>query len=226
MDRTSFMAANGYVVLPSRLQQYGFTREYGMTSQTFVMATPSLAPRWDNLLFPLSWEVWVAVIAALVVLAGVLKMVCVCKYMSMSVLSVASDAPSKPLSQLGHIGRATYPDLSQSVLEVYKILLGQDFSQWRARTTASRLVVATWLVVALVVGVAYRGNLTASLTSPMYPPRPETAAEMVRVVERCVDEGARRNERSEYLSKYSFNFSDDHGYYFTVIAYTHTYTCI
>ncbi|ROT76092.1 Variant Ionotropic Glutamate Receptor [Penaeus vannamei] len=141
MDRTSFMAANGYVVLPSRLQQYGFTREYGMTSQTFVMATPSLAPRWDNLLFPLSWE-------------------------------------------LGHIGRATYPDLSQSVLEVYKILLGQDFSQWRARTTASRLVVATWLVVALVVGVAYRGNLTASLTSPMYPPRPETAAEMVRVVER------------------------------------------
>lgn len=69
------MAANGYVVLPSRLQQYGFTREYGMTSQTFVMATPSLAPRWDNLLFPLSWEVWVAVIAALVVLAGVLKMV-------------------------------------------------------------------------------------------------------------------------------------------------------
>lgn len=75
MDRTSFMAANGYVVLPSRLQQYGFTREYGMTSQTFVMATPSLAPRWDNLLFPLSWEVWVAVIAALVVLAGVLKMV-------------------------------------------------------------------------------------------------------------------------------------------------------
>lgn len=134
--------------------------------------------------------------------------------MSMSVLSVASDAPSKPLSQLGHIGRATYPDLSQSVLEVYKILLGQDFSQWRARTTASRLVVATWLVVALVVGVAYRGNLTASLTSPMYPPRPETAAEMVRVVERCVDEGARRNKRSEFLSKYSFNFLDDRGYYF------------
>ncbi|XP_047480119.1 glutamate receptor ionotropic, NMDA 3B-like [Penaeus chinensis] len=159
MDRSSFMAGNGYVILPSRLQQYDFTSGYIVSYQSFVMATPSLAPRWDNLLFPLSWEVWVSVIAASVVLAGVLTM-------------------------LGQAGRATYPSLSQSVLEVYKILLGQDFSQWRARTTASRIVIAAWLVVALIVGVAYRGNLTASLTSPVYPPRPETAAALVKAVER------------------------------------------
>ncbi|ROT85936.1 Variant Ionotropic Glutamate Receptor [Penaeus vannamei] len=35
-----------------------------------------------------------------------------------------------------------------------------------------------------IIGVAYRGNLTAYLTLPVYPPRPETVAELVETVER------------------------------------------
>lgn len=67
--------------------------------------------------------------------------------------------------------------------ELFKILLGQDFSQRYARTFAGRLVLAAWLVFALVIGSAYRGNLTASLTLPVNPSRPETLQDIVEVAD-------------------------------------------
>lgn len=40
---------------------------------------------------------------------------------------------------------------------------------------------------AFIVGTAYRGNLTASLTAPKYPARPETLKELVSAGARFVN---------------------------------------
>lgn len=42
-----------------------------------------------------------------------------------------------------------------------------------------RVLAAFWLVFAFIVGVAYRGNLTASLTAPIYPTRIESLSQLV-----------------------------------------------
>ena len=59
------------------------------------------------------------------------------------------------------------------------MLLGQNLPRRLSYTSSSRVLVAAWLVFALILGLAYRGNLTASLTLPKYPPRPETLKEIV-----------------------------------------------
>lgn len=68
--------------------------------------------------------------------------------------------------------------------EVLRTLLGQDSSHEGKRLTAARarLVIGAWLIFALVIGSAYRGILTAFLTIPKYPPRPETLEQLVKVV--------------------------------------------
>ncbi|XP_071544953.1 ionotropic receptor 21a-like [Panulirus ornatus] len=50
--------------------------------------------------------------------------------------------------------------------------------------SSSRLLMGTWLVFAFIIGTVYRGNLTAALTLPKYPPRPETVEELVNYVDR------------------------------------------
>ncbi|KAK4327145.1 hypothetical protein Pmani_002374 [Petrolisthes manimaculis] len=64
------------------------------------------------------------------------------------------------------------------------MLLGQNLPQCLPNTNSVRVLVAAWLVGALVLVSAYRGNLTANLTLPKYPPRPETIPELVNAVDR------------------------------------------
>lgn len=64
------------------------------------------------------------------------------------------------------------------------ILLGQSLLHWVPCTSPSRVLVAAWLAFALIIGSVYSGNLTASLTLPKYPPRPETLPELVEAVDR------------------------------------------
>ncbi|XP_063886245.1 ionotropic receptor 93a-like [Scylla paramamosain] len=64
------------------------------------------------------------------------------------------------------------------------MLLGQNLPRRLPTTSSSRILVGTWLMFALVIGLAYRGNLTASLTLPKYPPRPETLSQLVDTVDR------------------------------------------
>lgn len=64
------------------------------------------------------------------------------------------------------------------------MLLGQNLPPRLPTITSSRLLVATWLVFAVIFTSAYRGNLTASLTLPKYPPRPETLPQLVDSVKR------------------------------------------
>ncbi|XP_076045749.1 ionotropic receptor 93a-like [Oratosquilla oratoria] len=46
--------------------------------------------------------------------------------------------------------------------------------------TSYRTALGFWLVFAYIVGIAYRGNLTASLTRPTYPPRAENIFQLVQ----------------------------------------------
>lgn len=64
------------------------------------------------------------------------------------------------------------------------LLMGQNIPQQLTRTSSNRLVVAAWLVFAYVLVSVYNGNMTAKLTVPIYPPRPETLAELVAVTDR------------------------------------------
>ena len=75
-------------------------------------------------------------------------------------------------------------DLAEVFQDVTGMLLGQNLPRRLPRMSSSRLLVATWLVFAIVFASGYRGNLTASLTLPKYPPRPETLPQLVDSVKR------------------------------------------
>lgn len=66
------------------------------------------------------------------------------------------------------------------------MLLGQNLPRYLPNSNSSRVLVAAWIVFALILGLAYRGNLTASLTIPKFPPRPETLEQLVHAVDRYV----------------------------------------
>ena len=63
------------------------------------------------------------------------------------------------------------------------MLLGQNLPSRLSGTSSTMVLLATWLVFALILTVAYRGNLTASLTLPKFSSRPETLQEIVDTVD-------------------------------------------
>ncbi|MPC71215.1 hypothetical protein E2C01_065487 [Portunus trituberculatus] len=87
--------------------------------------------------------------------------------------------------QLIRTGHGGHPNMGVGTVfqDMVGMLLGQNLPRRLSYTTSSRVLVAAWLVFALILGMAYRGNLTASLTLPKYPPRPETLKEIVDNVE-------------------------------------------
>lgn len=64
------------------------------------------------------------------------------------------------------------------------MLLGQSLLHRLPNISSSRILVTAWLVFAVILGSAYSGNLTAALTLPKYPPRPETLPQLVDAVDR------------------------------------------
>lgn len=58
-------------------------------------------------------------------------------------------------------------------------LLGQSVDMGKTSKNGIRVLVGGWLIFAFIIGTAYRGNLTAALTLPKYPPRPETIEQLV-----------------------------------------------
>ncbi|KAG7175830.1 Ionotropic receptor 93a-like 19 [Homarus americanus] len=73
--------------------------------------------------------------------------------------------------------RATLKTRS-SVLEIVGMLLGQGLLVTLFRDNSTRMLVVVWLVFAFIICTAYRGTLTAFLTVPKYPHRPETIEEL------------------------------------------------
>ncbi|XP_076054382.1 ionotropic receptor 21a-like [Oratosquilla oratoria] len=178
-ERVSFLATVFHVVFPHRrlLYDYSFTYEYSLI--TFGMAKPALKPQWQSMYYPLADEVWVLIVAMILLVPLPLHL---------DVTEIARRQPEYKVNYLGglsraHRGRQTQAQATSSLTSVDIVigtLLGQNLRRNLPTNSSYRFLLTFWLVFAFIVGTAYRGNLTASLTLPKYPPRAETLAELVR----------------------------------------------
>ncbi|XP_071547698.1 ionotropic receptor 93a-like [Panulirus ornatus] len=159
-ERLSFISPVFHMMLPQRAARYDFSFEYEYAALSFSLTKPGLKPQWQNLYYPLSGEVWVATLVAFVVMSASFIMV------SRALMS------DKKL------------EVSQAVLETLGILMEENLSKRLPRSNSGRVLLAGWLIFAFIIGTIYRGNLTAALTLPKYPPRPETLEQLVSYVDR------------------------------------------
>ncbi|XP_047482917.1 uncharacterized protein LOC125034880 [Penaeus chinensis] len=152
-----------FKVLPSadwneRQKVYDFSYNYEYITSAFSLAKPSLRPKWQGLYYPLSDEVWLCILLVLLL--------------------------TPFFAVLATYNSEGETDIKTMSLRLIGSLLGQGMASRRGESAGSRVFVASWLVFAFIVGTAYRGNLTAALTLPKYPPRVETIAELVETVDR------------------------------------------
>ncbi|XP_071527028.1 ionotropic receptor 93a-like [Panulirus ornatus] len=162
-DRTSFIIPLNHMTLPGRWEQYDFTHTYEFTLMAFSLAKPGLKPRWQSLYYPLTDEVWAAILVVLIIMPALLYLV--------SVRRNLRDGEARM-------------SMASVTLEVTGMLVGQNLPLRLPDISSSRLLLTVWLLFAFVIGVAYRGNLTAALTLPKFPPRPETVEQLVNTVDR------------------------------------------
>ncbi|KAG7162365.1 Ionotropic receptor 93a-like 15 [Homarus americanus] len=165
--RRSFIATVVYVVLPNRLEQYDYTHTFDYSPLCFGMAKPTLKPQWQSLYYPLANEVWATILVTTILTCLVILMI---------------DRSKVVIGGHGNV------EALAVVQEVVGTLLGQGFTGRLSISRSNPVLVAAWLVFAFIVATAYRGNLTASLTLPKYPPRPETVEQLVKAVDRVLPE--------------------------------------
>ncbi|XP_042872735.1 uncharacterized protein LOC122253582 [Penaeus japonicus] len=161
-ERKSMLAAIYHILLPQRKDRYDFSFTYEQIKTDFCMAKPSLGSNWLSLYYPLSHGVWASVLAMVVVILCVLYVV----------TTIFSWDDTRRLGSWG---------VTEIVLGS---LLGQSIVQRSSGGSRYRVLMASWLIFAFIIATAYRGNLTAALTLPTYPPRPETIEQLVKEVDR------------------------------------------
>lgn len=63
------MASVVHLILPQRLERFGFTcsYEHGI-NLGFAMTKPSAKPRWQSLYYPLSSDVWVSILLVMLLM--------------------------------------------------------------------------------------------------------------------------------------------------------------
>ncbi|XP_063871143.1 uncharacterized protein LOC135106256 isoform X2 [Scylla paramamosain] len=159
-ERVSFVATVIYAVFPQRLEHYDYSYMFEYAFHAFCMARPALRPRWQSLYYPLHHYVWASTLALLLL-------------MPLPFLLVV-----RAKANTGQQG-ATTPTTGQLVLDVIGSLLGQDLGGKFSPGVSGRMLAGAWLLFAFILGTAYRGNLTASLTAPKSPPRVETLEQLV-----------------------------------------------
>ncbi|XP_050712678.1 ionotropic receptor 93a-like [Eriocheir sinensis] len=164
-ERRAFFAPVVHTVLPHRLEKIDFSIVYEMSTISFCMAPPGITAQWQALYYPLSHTVWFSTLLVLL-LTPVAFIVLIRK---------TGDILAKRTEQF------SFGALFQHMAG---ILLGQSLLHRLPSFSSSRVLVAAWLVFALILGTVYSGNLTASLTLPKYPPRPETLPQLVEAVDR------------------------------------------
>ncbi|KAG7163521.1 Ionotropic receptor 93a-like 2 [Homarus americanus] len=158
-ERESFIAAVFHLALREQYKRHDFTYIFEFNQMSFALAKPGLKPRLESLYYPLTNEVWTGVLVVFLLMPAIFY--------------VVSRGREKQGGQLR---------VGAEVLEVMGILVGQNLPQQLPPITSGRLLVVAWLVFALIIGTVYRGNLTAALTLPKYPPRPETVEQLVDTV--------------------------------------------
>ncbi|KAK8397739.1 hypothetical protein O3P69_004490 [Scylla paramamosain] len=165
-ERVAFLCSNIHMVLPQRREHYDFSFVYEYVSMDFCMAPPGLQPHWKAFYYPLSGLVWVATLLALLITPC---------FLFVAIRSVNQRTPSSVESGM------SYGSVFQGMTGM---LVGQSLPRRLPRTFSTRVLVATWLVFVIIFISAYCGNLTASLTLPKYPPRPETIPQLVDSVKK------------------------------------------
>ncbi|XP_069191343.1 ionotropic receptor 21a isoform X1 [Procambarus clarkii] len=193
VDRVSFMASVYHILLPQRQEQYDFTFTYEYAYFSFAMAKPSLQPQWQSVYLPLATEVWAAVLGVVILVPPILFWL----------RRVGDHADGRDASGVAHdVGREASGfaheaardasgvehgagrDASGVAHDVVGLLVGQSLPPRLPKATSSRILLAVWLAFSIIFGTAYRGNLTAFLTLPKYPPRAETLQQLVAAADR------------------------------------------
>ncbi|XP_066968106.1 uncharacterized protein [Macrobrachium rosenbergii] len=163
-NRSSWVAPVIHFLLPSRLKSTDFTWIYeNDVNLAFVMVKPSVEPKWQSLYYPLTYQVWIFILATIAVASWSL---------------IAVIRVSRKESAMMKIGSGLI------VLGVIGTLLGQGLSGRHLVGASVRILLTFWLIFAFVIGNVYKGNLVAFLVAPRYPPRPETPEELVKDVKR------------------------------------------
>nr|XP_027230274.1 uncharacterized protein LOC113821973 [Penaeus vannamei] len=155
--RRALISPQKLALLPHLALRYDYTFMIEEATLTFCMAKPELKPRWQNLYYPLGERVWASIMALLVIVPAT--------FFLLTKSRMRREAKEKF-------------SLLAATEQVFGTLLGQSFSL--PTVSSTRVLVASWLVVAFVLGSAYRGNLTAFLTIPKYPPRVEGLRDLLR----------------------------------------------
>ncbi|XP_071527502.1 ionotropic receptor 93a-like [Panulirus ornatus] len=161
--RISFVSPVMCLVLPQYFEHFDMTYTYNFVFLVFSMRKPGLSPSWQSLYYPLANQVWLAILTLLLLVPIILTMV----------VHVGGRRDGGSSVGAGSV-----------VQDLAGMLLGQNLPRRLPTTSSSRLLVAAWLVFAFIIGTVYRGNLTAHLTLPKYPPRPETVEELIEVVDK------------------------------------------
>ncbi|XP_064102699.1 ionotropic receptor 93a-like [Macrobrachium nipponense] len=143
-------------IMPHLLKELDFTVPIEPATLTFSMAKPTLKPRWQSLYYPLTGQVWASILAMMIIMPVVFIVI----------TNIGNTRENKGLP-----GRI--------ILEMTGTLLGQNFTSEPSTTNSARLLVGFWVVFAFIMGTAYRGNLTAFLTIPKYPPRAENLPQLL-----------------------------------------------
>ncbi|KAG0724720.1 hypothetical protein GWK47_040028 [Chionoecetes opilio] len=112
-----------------------------------------------------------------------------------NITTVFKGSSSPLLSAMAHklnfsvtlLPSATWDDAlrreGRAVDRTLRILLAQDLPGPLPAAPPYRLLLAAWMLFALVFGAVYLGNLTAALTIPKYPKRIESLRELVAYVD-------------------------------------------
>ncbi|XP_071527029.1 ionotropic receptor 21a-like [Panulirus ornatus] len=164
-ERKVLFTAVNHFILPRRLNRHDFTYAYEFLRMSFSMVKPAIKPRWQSLYYPLTDQVWVAMLVVLLFMPTFLY----------TIYARGSDRG---------VGKQNRMTVGAVALEVTGILVGQNLPLRLPDIGSSRVLLTVWLVFSFVVGTAYRGNLTAALTLPKFPLRPETVQELVQTIDR------------------------------------------
>ncbi|XP_071545446.1 ionotropic receptor 21a-like [Panulirus ornatus] len=162
------------------MERYDYSYPYTIVSFGFGLAKPQLKPQWQSLYYPLADGVWASTLATLLVMPGIMYMITT-KYMWRRQGDYLRRDMQGQDTHGSNRGSRGIGAISQ---EIFGTFLGQNLSKSPPTGSSSRVLVAAWLVFAFIIGTVYRGNLTAALTLPKYPPRPETLEELLSYVDR------------------------------------------
>ncbi|XP_037782032.1 uncharacterized protein LOC119578535 [Penaeus monodon] len=148
-QRISFVTPVYHAVLATRLKRFDYSMGYTFAFISFSMKKPEIQPQWQSLYYPLADQVWLAI---LMIVARI----------EASLLDLRD-----------------VMTLRNGYTLMFGSLLGQSVDMGKTSKNGIRVLVGGWLIFAFIIGTAYRGNLTAALTLPKYPPRPETIEQLV-----------------------------------------------